>query len=113
MQDEDKIYGLIVQAQAMQKAALEFQETAEALLKSVPTGVPDVVRDAIRDTAKEIIKETIKDASMDLRRASKEAAAASEELRSILRWAWPIHVFCLVLAAVVVMAIIYFVFPSR
>ena len=45
--NEEKIFGLIVQAQEMQKYALEFRETA----KKVINGLPDAAKNAISESA--------------------------------------------------------------
>ncbi len=75
---EDRIYGLIVQAQEMQKFCLEFKGSAEKVVKSLP----DVARNAVRDAASEIITEGTEQASKALLGASTEALAAAKAIRS-------------------------------
>lgn len=91
METEDKIYGLIVQAQEMQKFCLEFKGTAEGVIKTLP----GVARDTVGDVAKEIIVEGTKKASVGLLDASSKAMVAAEELSRAHTAALIKHIFVL------------------
>lgn len=102
--NEDKIYGLIVQAQEMQKYALEFKGFAEDAVKKLP----DAAKNAVREAAKEYIIEGMERASKSLQDVTGDAATASETLQQTLRWKWTIHALSLVLVAMVILAALYF-----
>ena len=53
MQDENKIFGLIAQAEDIQKHAVALQRAAQDAIKTLP----DASRAAVRDAAKEFITE--------------------------------------------------------
>ena len=55
MQDQDKIFGLIAQAEDIQKHALALQRSAQDAVKTLP----DASRAAVRDAAKEFIAFTL------------------------------------------------------
>lgn len=48
MNREDEVFGLIVQAQEMQKYALEFRFTAEDTLRKLPEASREAINDAAR-----------------------------------------------------------------
>ena len=77
MQDEDKIFGLIAQAEDIQKHAVALQRAAQDAIKTLP----DASRAAVRDAAKEFITEGAEKASRGLLDASNEAKATSAALR--------------------------------
>ncbi len=77
MQDEDKIFGLIAQAEDIQKHAVALQRAAQEAIKTLP----DASRTAIRDAAKEFITEGAEKASRGLLDASNEARDTSAALR--------------------------------
>ena len=104
MQEQDKIYGLIVQAQEMQRFALEFRATAEDALKRLP----DASRRAVSDAAQQILIEGAEKAAKSLLEASGGAIAAAAELHSAQSWALAKHIAVLVLVAAVIVASLYF-----
>jgi hypothetical protein len=75
--DEDKICGLIVQAEDIQKHAVALQRVAQDALKTLP----EASRNAIKGVAREIITEATENASTALLGASNEAKAAAVALR--------------------------------
>lgn len=77
MQTEDKIYGLIAQAEDIQKHSIALQRAAQDAIKTFP----DASRTAIRDAAREFIAEGAEKASRGLLDASNEARATSAALR--------------------------------
>ena len=77
MQDENKIFGLIAQAEDIQKHAVALQRAAQDAIKTLP----DASRAAVRDAAKEFITEGAEKASRGLLDASNEAKATSAALR--------------------------------
>ena len=77
MQDQDKIFGLIAQAEDIQKHAVALQRAAQDAIKTLP----DASRAAVRDAAKEFITEGAEKASRGLLDASNEAKATSAALR--------------------------------
>ena len=77
MQDQDKIFGLIAQAEDIQKHALALQRSAQDAVKTLP----DASRGAVRDAAREFITEAAEKASRGLLDASNEAKATSAALR--------------------------------
>lgn len=77
MQDEDKIFGLIAQAEDIQKYAVALQRSAQDAVKTLP----DASRGAVRDAAREFITEAAEKASRSLLDASNEARATSAALR--------------------------------
>lgn len=101
---EDKIYGLIVQAQEMQKFCLEFKGSAEGVVKTLP----DATRNAVRDVARELIVEGTEKASRSLEEASRRATAAASELHEAHSGALLRHFVCLFLVAVVICAALWF-----
>lgn len=95
MQDEDKIFGLIVQAEDIQKHAIALQRAAQDAVKTLP----DASRSAVRDAAKEFIIEGAEKASRGVLEASNEAKATSAALR---RTGLMQGVFLVVVALVVI-----------
>jgi hypothetical protein len=94
MKDEDKIFGLIAQAEDIQAHAVKLQQAAQEAVKTLP----DATREAVRVQAREIITEASKNASEGLLRASNEAQAVG----AIMRRAWLLHgVFLLAVAGVI------------
>lgn len=94
MKDEDKIFGLIAQAEDIQAHAVKLQQAAQEAVRMLP----DATREAVRGQAREIITEASKNASEGLLRASSEAQAVG----AMMRRAWLLHgVFLLVVAGVI------------
>lgn len=56
MKDEDKIFGLIAQAEDIQAHAVKLQQAAQEAVKTLP----DATREAVRVQAREIITEASK-----------------------------------------------------
>jgi hypothetical protein len=104
MQEADKLYGLIVQAQEMQKYALEFRGTAEDAVERLP----EAVRDAVWSAAREILTKEAEKASQGILEASSVASAAADELRGAQTRALLKHVVCLLLVGVVMVTSLYF-----
>ncbi len=104
MQSEDKIYGLIAQAEDIQGHAVKLQQVAQEAIKTLP----EATRGAVRDAAREIIVEGTEKASRSLLDASSRATAASEQLRGASAAALIKHVTVLSLVALVISAAIYF-----
>lgn len=104
MQDEDKIFGLIAQAEDIQKHAVALQRSAQDAIKTLP----DASRAAVRDAAREFITEGAEKASRGILEASREALAASAELRGTQMTTLLKHILCLVLVAVVIVTALYF-----
>lgn len=111
---EDKIYGLIVQAQEMQKYALEFRGTAENAVKNLRSGIDDALerltnasRNAVSEAARTLIASEAEKASRGLLDASKGAMAAAAELRGAQTGALIKHIFVLFLVAVVIGVVLY------
>lgn len=77
MQDEDKIFGLIAQAEDIQKHAIALQRAAQDAVKTLP----DASRGAVRDAAREFIIEGAEKASRGILDASNDAKATSTALR--------------------------------
>lgn len=77
MQDENKIFGLMAQAEDIQKHAIALQRAAQDAVKTLP----DASREAVRDAAKEFIADAAENASRSLLEASNEAKATSAVLR--------------------------------
>lgn len=77
MQNDDKIYGLIAQAEDIQKHAVALQRSAHDAIKTLP----DVSRAAVRDAAREFITEGAEKASKGLLDASNKAKATATALR--------------------------------
>lgn len=77
MQTEDKIFGLIAQAEDIQKHAVALQRSAQDAIKTLP----DASRAAVRDAAREFITEGAERASKGLLDASNEAKATATALR--------------------------------
>lgn len=115
MQNDDKIYGLIAQAEDIQKHAISLQSTAESVVKNIRVtaedafrALPDATRGAVRDAAREIIVEGTEKASRGLLDASSRAMAASEQLRGAGAAALTKHIAVLFFVAIVISAAIYF-----
>lgn len=77
MQDDDKLYGLITQAEDIQKHAVTLQRAAQEAVK----GLPDGYREAVKGAASEILTEAAQNASTALLGACNEAKASSAALR--------------------------------
>jgi len=109
MQNEDKIFGLIAQAEDIQKHAIALQRVAQDAVKTLP----EASRSAVRDAAREFIIEGAEKASKGLLDASSEAKATSEALRrtGLMQGAF------LLLVALVAIGAVYFagslLFKSR
>jgi hypothetical protein len=113
MEDKDKIYGLIVQAQEMQKFALEYHAKANNTLKALP----GTVRDAVTAAAIESIKDGTKKASEDLSAASSDIKTVSAKVNAVagrlekvdesMQGAWVLHVVLLVAVGVIISLGIY------
>jgi large-conductance mechanosensitive channel len=104
-QNEDEIYGLIVQAKEHQKFVLEFKAAAEGVIKTLPSASRDVIENATR----EIIDRRVEEASTTLQTASLEAKAAATALRSAQAFNWLLSAFTLLLISFVIVAGMYFV----
>lgn len=103
MDEQGKIYGLIVQAQEMQKYALEFRGTAQEAIKTIPISV----RQGMQEAAREVISDKAETAAADLASAAGEARAATDQLRQMLSTARSLHVLWLAVAALVIGAVSY------
>lgn len=99
----DLLYGLIVQAQEMQKFALDFQKIA---LKAVDA-IPIAAKSGTREAAREILIEGSQEAAESLKAASKKAIDASHQLRRTMSRAWLVHILWLAVAAIVITAIVF------
>lgn len=77
MQNDDKIFGLIAQAEDIQKHAVALQRSAQDVIKTLP----DASRAAVRDAAREFIIEGAEKASRGLLNASNEAKDTATALR--------------------------------
>jgi len=77
MQDEDKFYGLIAQAEDIQKHAVALQRAAQEAVKELP----EAIRAAVRGEARVIIAKATESASTALLDACNEAKASSATLR--------------------------------
>ena len=77
MQTEDKIFGLIAQAEDIQKHAVTLQRAAQEVLKTLP----DASKSAIREAARESIVQGAEEASRSLWDASSAAEATASTLR--------------------------------
>lgn len=95
MQDENKIFGLIAQAEDIQKHAVTLQRAAQDAVKTFP----EAARGAVRDAAREFIVQGAETASKCLLGASDEAKAAASALR---RTGLMQGVFLLVVALVII-----------
>lgn len=91
---EDRIYGLIAQAEDIQAHAVKLQASAEDALKRLP----EAARSSIEGVAGEILVEAAQEASRGLVEASRGAAAASAAMK---RTGFTL-VFYLLLAALVI-----------
>lgn len=100
MNAEDKIFGLIAQAEDIQKHAVALQRAAQEAIKTLP----EASRGAVRDAAKEFIVQGAETASRGLLDASSEAKAAASSLRRT----WPLHGVFLLVAGVVTLGALYF-----
>lgn len=106
MDEQGKIYGLIVQAQEMQKYALEFRGTAQEAVNTIPGSV----RQGMREAAREIISGEAKEASACLASTAREAREATDQLRLLLSKTWMMHCLWLVIAALVIGVVGYMSF---
>ena len=77
MQDDDKLYGLIAQAEDIQKHAVTLQRATQEAVKGLPEGY----REAVKGAAREILTEAAENASMALLSACNVAKASSAALR--------------------------------
>lgn len=77
MREDEKIYGLIAQAEDIQRHAQELQHSAEDAVRRLP----EATRGAIRGAADEILAESAKKATESLIRASEGASMAGAILR--------------------------------
>lgn len=97
MKTEDQLYGLMAQAEDIQKHAVAFQRAAQDAVKTLP----DAAKGAVRDAAREFIVQGAETASRGLLDASSEAKAAASSLR---RTGLMQCVFLLAVALVVISA---------
>ena len=104
MQEQDKIFGLIAQAEDIQKHAVTIQGAVQDALKTLP----GTARDAIREAAREILIQEAQKASEGLLDASRGAIVAAEEIRNAQAGALLKHSLILCLVAVMISAAIYF-----
>ena len=77
MQDDDKLYGLIAQAEDIQRHAVTLQQVAQEAVKGLPGGY----KEAVKGAAREILTEAAQNASTALLEACNEAKASSSALR--------------------------------
>lgn len=77
MREDEKIFGLIAQAEDIQRHAKALQESAEDAVRRLP----EATRAAIRGAADEILTESAKKATESLVRASEGANMAGAVLR--------------------------------
>jgi len=77
MNAEDKVFGLIAQAEDIQQHAVALQRAAQDAIKTLP----EASRGAVRDAAREFIVQGAETASRGLLEASSEAKAAASALR--------------------------------
>ncbi len=77
MQDDEKLYGLIAQAEDIQKHAVTLQQVAQEAVKRLPEGY----RDAVKDAAREILTGAAQNATTALLGACNEAKASSAALK--------------------------------
>lgn len=77
MQDDDRLYGLIAQAEDIQKHAVTLHRAAQEAIKGLPEGY----REAIRGSTREMLTEASQKASRGLLDASNEAKATCSLLR--------------------------------
>ena len=77
MLEDEKIYGLIAQAEDIQRHAQALQHSAEDAVRRLP----EATRGAIRGAADEILAESTKKATESLIRASEGASMAGAILR--------------------------------
>ena len=104
MQNEEKIYGLIVQAQEMQKYCLEFKDTAEQVINSLP----DTAKEAIKESSDEIIIEATKKAYGSLIAASTLADEASKKINSAISGALLKHISLVFIVVFIILSSVYF-----
>jgi hypothetical protein len=95
MQDDDKIFSLIAQAEDIQSHAVKLQRVALDAIEKLP----DASRTAVRDATKEFIVEGAEKASRGLLDASNEAKATSAALR---RTGLLLGVFLLMVALIII-----------
>jgi hypothetical protein len=103
MQDEDKIFGLITQAEDIQAHAVKLQKVAQDVVRTLP----EATRNAVRDATREIIVEGAEKASRGLLDASRGAEKAAGELRAAHSSALLKHIGFLCLMAVLLSVTIY------
>lgn len=77
MQDDDKLYGLIAQAEDIQKHAVTLERAAQEAIKGLPEGY----REAVKGAARDILTEAAEKASTALLEACNEAKVSSADLR--------------------------------
>jgi hypothetical protein len=98
---EDAIYGLVVQAEDIQKHAVALQRVAEDTLKKLP----DASRETIGGVARQCIVEVAKTVSTDLLEASNEAKSAA----AALRYTGILQGVFLLAAGMIIVGALYFV----
>ena len=85
MQDQDKIFGLIAQAEDIQKHAVALQRAAQEAIKTLP----DASRTAIRDAAKEFITAVVALGLFTSARVAEQVRAGIQSLSRGQRAAGP------------------------
>lgn len=109
MNAEDKIFGLIAQAEDIQQHAVALQRATQEAVKTLP----EAARGAVRDAARDFIVQGAETASKGLLDASSEAKASA----SALRRTGLMQGFFLLAAGVVIIGALYVVgkmfFDSR
>jgi len=86
MQDTDKIYGLIAQAEDIQAHAIRLQHESEGLqtiAQNTLQKLPEAFKAAVRESAKEIFDSEVKNVSKGLLRASERAEDSISALAGI------------------------------
>lgn len=116
MNADDKIFGLIAQAEDIQAQTVKLHQTTQADIKTHL----DAVRGEIRSATREIIEQGAKDATRGLLDAAKEAKAAAGEGKTsaaLLRRTGLFQGAFLLLVALVAIGAVYFagslLFKSR
>lgn len=116
MNADDKIFGLIAQAEDIQAQTVKLHQTTQADIKTHL----EAVRGEIRSATREIIEQGAKDATRGLLDAAKEAKAAAGEGKTsaaLLRRTGLFQGAFLLLVALVVIGAVYFagslLFKSR
>lgn len=103
MENDDKIFGLIAQAEDIQKHAVALQRAAQDAIKTLP----EASRNAVRDAAREFIAEGAEKASRGLLDASNEAKTAAATLRQTGQRTRLFQVLLLLAVALVIMGAAY------